>query len=307
MRGNRLLGNNPKGVFDPEWEAGGAKVTRSTGVVFEDNDVAGNDGPGIWCDIDCRDLTVRGNRVSANRRAGIQVEISDGAEVTGNAVWENGWAKPTWGWGAGILVSSSRNVTVDDNVVAWNADGIVVVSQERDDAPGPTTNVRTSGNTVAAEAGFEAFALAWLQDWAGGITATAAGNGSSDDRFWISGPEGGDARFAWAESFTRLAPFAATPGGSGAAYLSDADLAARLEAAGIPVHPLGDHPLGRSGLRELLAPALGAGLALLLAVAGIVALAVRRRRPSSPIPPGPDAGPDAGPGPDPNPPTQEHP
>ena len=144
VRGNVIRGNNPQDAFDPEWEAGGAKVTDSKGVLFEANDVSGNGGPGLWCDIDCQDLEVRDNRVWANDRVGIQVEISRDALVKGNTVWENGWAKTGWGWGAGILVSSSSGVTVDSNVLAWNADGIVVVSQDREDAPSPIIANRTS-------------------------------------------------------------------------------------------------------------------------------------------------------------------
>jgi hypothetical protein len=105
VRGNRILDNNPSGAFDPEWEAGGAKVTRSTGVVFEDNDVANNRGPGIWCDIDCRQLHVRDN-AWANDRAGIQVEISDGALVSATRRTDSRREC----WGAGISMSSSREV-----------------------------------------------------------------------------------------------------------------------------------------------------------------------------------------------------
>lgn len=281
VRDNRIVGNNPAGAFDPEWEAGGAKVTRSTGVVFEHNEVADNDGPGIWCDIDCRDLVVRDNRVSANSRAGIQVEISDGALVTDNAVWENGWAKSDWGWGAGILVSSSKDVLVDSNVVAWNADGIVIVSQDRDDAPGAITGDRTSGNLVASEAGHETYGEAWLQDWAGGLTDAAAGNGGSSDAFWFTRPEGGDARFAWGRALSRLEAFGATAGGAGATYATDADVAARLGAAGVPEHPGAQHPLGTLGLRDLVGP-------LVVLVAGVIGILVlvaaalwRRRRTAS--------------------------
>jgi parallel beta-helix repeat protein len=302
IRGNRMIGNNPKLAVDPGWEAGGAKVSRSTGVVFEQNEVSDNGGPGIWCDIDCRDLTVRDNRVSGNDRAGIQVEISDGATVTGNTVWENGWGHAAWGWGAGILVSSSRSVDVTHNLLAWNADGIVVVTQDRDDSPGPTTDVHTSDNVVASEGGYEAFGVAWLQDWAGGITDAASGNGGAGDRFWYSGAEDGDARYAWGDELSGLTAFAATPGGQGDAYLTDEEVRSQLEAEGVPAQPVPGRPLGPTGIRSFILPAVVAGSALLfVVVAAVTALILVRRRRSAAVaihPVTPGSGP-------PEPPAQE--
>jgi nitrous oxidase accessory protein NosD len=277
VRGNRIHGHNAERAFDPEWEAGGAKVTVSRDVVFEANDVFANVGPGIWCDIDCFDLVVRGNRTWDNDRAGIMVEISAGAIVEGNATWENGWGKQSWGWGAGILVSSSRDVLVRDNVVAWNADGIVVVSQGRPDAPVPISTVRTSANTIAMIGGGDAFGLAWLQDWPGVLFAPDGDSGGSGDRFWFDRPEGGDSRFAWDGSFSRIEDFRATPGGSDAAYLTDAELTAILTARGIPTGPAPEHPVPLPSPREL-APLLLAALVVVLGLGLAAALYIRRRR-----------------------------
>jgi nitrous oxidase accessory protein NosD len=277
VTGDRIEGNNPVGSFDPEWEAGGAKVTRSRGVTFSDNDVTGNHGPGIWCDIDCRDLVVRDNRVASNDRAGIQVEISDGALVTGNAAWDNGWAKPTWGWGAGILVSSSRRVRVEGNVLAWNADGIVVVSQDRSDAPATIDGDTTAGNVVATQAGFEAYGLAWLMDWSGPLLDPANGNGGSGDRFIFDRPEDGTGRFAWGGAIGSLDAFEATPGGRGATYVTAADLGVTMAASGIPASPIVGHTPAGPSARALVGPVLSL-LGALLAVLAVAAVALRRRR-----------------------------
>jgi hypothetical protein len=276
VRGNRIRDNNPARAFDPEWEAGGAKVTVSTGVTFEANEVFDNGGPGIWCDIDCRELVVRGNRVWGNDRAGIMVEISDGAVVEANTAWENGWGKQSWGWGAGILVSSSRSVVVRDNVVAWNADGIVVVSQDRPDAPVLIRDVRTTGNTVAMLAGRDAYGLAWLQDWPGTLFEAGGGSGGSADRFWFDRPEDGQRRFAWDGGMARLDDFRETPGGRAATYVSDAELASILASASVPGDPLPDHPVALPNPRELVVPG---ALAVIVMLAGIlVALVSLRRR-----------------------------
>ena len=66
----------------------------------------------------------------------------------GNRLWENGWRFPAWGWGGGIVVSSSRNVEVFDNVVAWNPDGISIISQQRErSAFNDVRNISVHDNT----------------------------------------------------------------------------------------------------------------------------------------------------------------
>src|SRR5262249_29207527 len=130
VQGNAIADNNTEG-FDPEWEAAGLKATQSTRLTLDANDVSGNDGPGLWCDIDCRDTVFTSNRVHHNQRAGIFFEISDGALISDNVAWENGWGYTPWGWGGGIVLSTAKNVQVTRNTVAWNADGIAVIEQNR--------------------------------------------------------------------------------------------------------------------------------------------------------------------------------
>ena len=242
IEGNRIFGNNTEG-FDPAWEAGGLKAAVSTGLRVIDNEVFDNDGVGIWCDIDCRDFTASGNRVHANTRAGIMFEISDGATIENNVVWENGWGFPTWGWGAGILISSSTDATVHGNLLAWNADGISVISQVRNRPGGDgVRNVSVTDNTVLSDAA-AGFMLAWLQDWPGAMYTPDSGNVGSGNRFWNESAEPSGCRFEWSDCVERIAAFSATPGGGGSEYLSDEAAHAALTAAGIPVHPV-PHPFG---------------------------------------------------------------
>jgi len=44
------------------------------------------------------------------------------ARITGNASWHNGYGKNVWGWGCGILVSSSTGAVVDHNTVPVEAE-----------------------------------------------------------------------------------------------------------------------------------------------------------------------------------------
>ncbi len=69
VQGNRIYHNNTAG-FDVDWEAGGLKATQQTDLIVADNVVYDNSGPGLWCDIYCRDATFRDNTVYDNSRRG---------------------------------------------------------------------------------------------------------------------------------------------------------------------------------------------------------------------------------------------
>ncbi len=236
---NRVHHNNTAG-YDPGWEAGGGKASRVLRLTFEANDSWANDGPGLWCDVDCRDVTFRDNRVWDNSRPGIFFETSTGATITGNRAWGNGFGWPAWGWGGGIVVSSSGRANVTNNVVAWNADGIVVISQNRSDSA-PVVGNRVADNTIvlAPRAGdsSDKTALGWLQDWAGSMFAAASDNRGSGNDYWVSTPEPQWARFAWNGPVETLAAFNGTPGEEGGRYISTAEKDQILAAAGIPTAP----------------------------------------------------------------------
>jgi len=232
---NRIYDNNTAG-FNVEVEAGGMKAAGQTDLTVSGNLVYGNDGPGLWCDIHCQGWVVKGNRIYDNAYAGIMFEIGDGATISGNVVWQNGWSKPAWGWGAGILISSSRNANVYSNTVAWNAAGISVISQNRSDAPGPVTGDYVHGNTIVGQPG--RFLLAWLQDWGGVLYAASSGNDGAADRYYVTAAENGQQRFEWnASAIGSLATFNGTPGEEGGAYLSAAGARSILSGAGVPTSP----------------------------------------------------------------------
>jgi parallel beta-helix repeat protein len=229
-----------------------------TGNAFEMNS-----GPGIWCDIDCSNVTIADNVVHHNLGVGIAFEISDGAEITGNRVWENGWgsAQRPWAYEAGILVASSSNAHVHHNVVAWNGDGIAVISQCRAhladgrtcDLAHPWNAVR--GNTVHDNAiimaddpmaPYNVFPLAWardIEDAAGSayrfMFSPEAGNEGYDNRYWLPQPEGSTKiGFSWGDSNTAsLSAFNVTPGEERGTYLSDTERDQILTGAGMPMAP----------------------------------------------------------------------
>ena len=240
ISGNRIHDNNTEG-FQTGWEAGGLKAAVSTDLTLTDNEVYDNTGSGLWCDMRCHNVTYARNRVHHNSSAGIFFEISDGAIVADNVVWENGWSHPGWGRGAGILISSSANAEVRNNVVAWNADGISVLSQNRSDAPAAIVGNDVHDNTVVLAPTVadtsEKFLLAFLQDWAGVLFDPGSNNRGASNRYWhaLAEPSG---RFGWSGTKSRLADFNATPGDEAGTYLTLAQRDAVLTAAGIPLSQL---------------------------------------------------------------------
>ena len=108
---------------------------RSDGLVVRDNHVHHNEGPGLWTDIDNIHTLYEGNLVEHNANNGIFHEISYDAVIRNNIVRDNGLEVGldgyAYAYGAGILVSTSSNVTVYGNVVEGNWNGIVGVHGDR--------------------------------------------------------------------------------------------------------------------------------------------------------------------------------
>lgn len=147
LQGNEIWANNIYG-FDFDWEAGGVKITNSEHVTMRDNHVHRNVGPGLWCDIDCRDVLYEGNTVEFNAHAGILHEISYAAIVRNNRLRENGQAPLLWFWGPEIEVSASQDVEVYGNVMTVRPDGraIMLIDQNRQRATGGY--YKTQNNSV---------------------------------------------------------------------------------------------------------------------------------------------------------------
>lgn len=262
ISGNSVHHNNTE-AFSAEWEAGGAKMTESVGVEIDGNEFFLNDGPGYWCDIDCADVTISNNDVFHNNKVGIYFEISDGAEIYGNRVWSNVWNRDAPGW-AGIFISSSSNAQVHDNIVAWNGDGIIVLSQCRGfladgttcDTSHPWNNV--TGNEVRRNTIIMAehdnenpavYALGWTHtvvDEAGRsypyMFSDEARNRGYGNLYWIPpNDRSGEIGFAWGGTdFAILDQFNATPGEEFGRYLDPGERDQALKEAGIPLMP--DYP-----------------------------------------------------------------
>jgi hypothetical protein len=194
---NHIWSNNIRG-FDPTWEAGGVKIAESDGVTLHGNHVHDNNGPGLWCDINCRNVVYEENLVENNQDIGIFHEISFNAVIRNNVVRHNGLGNRGWFWGADIVLAASQDVEVSGNTltVAPGRCGIILIDQGRRGSDGK--RYKTRNNSIRAnEMTFEGAACA------GGVSDTKPG----DENFAII--SGGNNRF---DGNTYRAPRTSPPG-----------------------------------------------------------------------------------------------
>jgi len=142
MENNSLLHNNQKG-YSTGWEAGGIKITHTRGGKVIDVRAIGNNGPGIWLDIDARDVLIDRCFAHDNTGSGIHVEISGDVTITNCLLVNNGGGREgNWAHG-GIQLSESDNCRVEHNVCVGNRTGIAIRMQ------GPRTFKDIDGNEVS--------------------------------------------------------------------------------------------------------------------------------------------------------------
>jgi parallel beta-helix repeat protein len=117
-----IRGNNSE-RFDPSTEAGGLKISTSSGVTVRNSEADHNVGIGLWFDLGVTDATIIRNRADANSVVGIQYEISSGGVIAGNIATANG--------GPGVRVIESNGVAVWNNTLYRNLDGIDLLDGPR--------------------------------------------------------------------------------------------------------------------------------------------------------------------------------
>jgi len=203
---NSIVANNIHG-FDPAWQAGGAKIASGDGVTFRGNHVDDNRGPGLWCDIGCRNVLYENNLIENNRDAGIFHEISFRAVIRNNDLRHNSRGDKTWFWGADIIVAASQDVDIRDNTLAVTAGrcGVVLIDQGRPSGHGE--EYQTRNNIVHHnEMRFEGAACA------GGVSDTRPddknfaiitdGNNRFDNNLYLTSRNSGPAYFVWGHDIT---------------------------------------------------------------------------------------------------------
>jgi hypothetical protein len=230
------------------WGAGGIKFGGMRDVTLRANEIDHNHGMGAWCDVHCANWIATGNKVHDNTHAGLMFEISDGATISGNSVWSNGWQWTSFIWGAGILVSSSTNAQVTGNTVAWSYAGISVVSTTRTDRPPSLSGNVVRDNIIARDIGptsyFWGNQFLGNADDVGGVDQSSAKPVLAPNNYWSDRPEAyPPVRFSAANvAQWQLSAFNRQTGDNRSRYLSNAEAYAALQAAGIPTGPVPPPP-----------------------------------------------------------------
>ncbi|MGW1347492.1 right-handed parallel beta-helix repeat-containing protein, partial [Kribbella sp. NPDC002412] len=136
---NVITGNNTDGFWIADWESGGIKSTKSSGTV-SGNLIKQNKGVGMWADVADDGRVISGNQIVGNAADGIRYEISRNGTIENNTISGNGFGtgrgSGTSLWdGGGVNVNTSTDVTVRNNVVSGNVNGVTIQSRTRGSGP----------------------------------------------------------------------------------------------------------------------------------------------------------------------------
>lgn len=171
-------------------EYGGVKISGVDGALLRGDYIHDNTGPGLWTDRDATNVTIAGNTIAGNTQAGARIEISRAVTITGNQVLDNGGTGSTaWLNRAGIVLSTSSGVTISENHLSGNDNGITAVEQDRGSRPDGSLrllgDVSVRDNVVAGS----------------GITGVAVDNGDlgafGRNISFSSDSYQGSTRFSW--------------------------------------------------------------------------------------------------------------
>jgi len=118
---------------------------------------------------------------------------------------DNGLLFSEWGWGAGILLSSSRDSEIASNLVAWNRDGISVISANRGEVRWNQVvnddvhdNVIIGTDTDPKDPNHNnIYTLAFLQDWKGIMADPASNNHSENNQIYLPALIAADVLLLW--------------------------------------------------------------------------------------------------------------
>jgi parallel beta-helix repeat protein len=241
VQGNNV--HDSGSAFASGWGAAGIKLSGHS--ITLDGNEAWKNPVGLWADVGTTDWVVTNNRVHDNPQTGIIFEISSGAKISGNSVWNNGAGRADWGWGAGILVQTSNHAEVDHNTVAWNYAGISVIDlTTRKDAPPSLDGISVHDNTIVrqitnptnAPDGFWKNQLVFAADDIDGSKMALAIPSIDGNLLWADQPESNPpVRFtlrntAWPD----LRSFMSSTSDVTSRYLDNGEAYDALKAAGIP-------------------------------------------------------------------------
>ncbi|MDH4365662.1 MAG: right-handed parallel beta-helix repeat-containing protein, partial [Acidimicrobiia bacterium] len=137
IEGNVITGNGDRQLQGYEANGGGMKFTEASGgdnpLVIHRNEIHGNKGVGVWCDIGCTGFHVIDNYIHDQDSHGVMFELSSNALIKGNLIVNaNTWTDFSRDFNAGaITVGESSGVTIEGNYVDGAKAGVVVRQTRR--------------------------------------------------------------------------------------------------------------------------------------------------------------------------------
>lgn len=120
---NNTISHNNIENFSKTWEAAGAKIIWTDGLVWRNNLVEHNYAVGMWVDESTTNSTIVNNIVRHNAHNGILMEISHKAIIASNLSYENALA--------GVFILNSSNARIYNNTLAKNHANIIVQETPR--------------------------------------------------------------------------------------------------------------------------------------------------------------------------------
>jgi len=116
------------------WEAGGMKIADHDGGTYRRCTFRRNGGPGLWLDINMRNVLITECQFIENETSGLFIEISQKIRAINNLAYRNGidvigkLDDDAWSV-AGIQIAESMDCEIRNNTCASNRDGIAVREQ----------------------------------------------------------------------------------------------------------------------------------------------------------------------------------
>lgn len=134
---NIIRGNGGQQATGYLGNGGGIKFTQAIAggqpVTIRSNEISGNAGIGVWCDIACDGFHVISNYIHDQDSRAVMYELSRNAVIRDNLfVNANGWTDYKTDFNAGaVTIGESSDVTIENNFIEGAKSGVVIRQTRR--------------------------------------------------------------------------------------------------------------------------------------------------------------------------------
>jgi parallel beta-helix repeat protein len=179
----------PDVAYNDSFVCSGLKITGESpaGRVVAGNVFHHNDHAGVWTDVRANNTKIVRNRIHHNEEQGIHVEISNGIEIHGNVLYENGWVgtQSSASNSAGIYMNTSARILIHDNIMAWNRDGFAFIGNSRGEPTWPWGDSDIYANHIY-QANYDQVATHMMNYWLLGDEVNFTGEIMHDNSYYYA-------------------------------------------------------------------------------------------------------------------------